>query len=155
VSPAPAPVLCKTDRHHSQMYITWFFNHGERKRARSDNFKWGKKWTVRSVINHQRREEIIELTGGRAGDKDMIGNYQAALNTVLKGMTDEERQLAEETAEEWTNKAPPPEVQAIFADKKADAVAKSFASHMWKQGGVRVFVMSAWKKADGDVRIHG
>jgi hypothetical protein len=56
----------------------------------------------------------VELTGGRAGDKEMIGNYQAALNTILAGMTDEEQQLAEETAEEWTNNAPPPDIQAKF-----------------------------------------
>jgi hypothetical protein len=137
------------------MYTTWLFNHGERKRARSDRFKWGKKWTAHSIVSHQRREEIVELTGGRAGDKEMIGNYQAALNTILAGMTDEEWQLAEETAEEWTNNAPPPDVQAKFTQRKADAVTKSFASYMWKQGGCRVFVMSAWKKEDGKVRIHG
>jgi hypothetical protein len=116
------------------MYTTWLFNHGERKRARSDKFKWGKKWTARSVVSHQRREEIVELTGGRAGDKEMIGNYQA---------------------EEWTNNTPPPDVQAKFTQRKGDAVTKSFASYMWKQGGCRVFVMSAWKKEDGEVRIHG
>ena len=97
----------------------------------------------------------MELTGGKPGDREMIGNYQAALNTILEGMTDEERQLAEETAEEWTNKAPPPDIQAKFAQKKADIVTKSFASYMWKQGGIRVFVMSAWKQEDGEVRING
>lgn len=96
----------------------------------------------------------MELTGARAGDKEMIGNYQAALNTILEGMTDEEWQLAEDTAEEWTNKAPSAEVQAKFAERKAEMVTKSFASYMWKQGGVRVFVMSAWKQ-DGEVRING
>ena len=137
------------------MYPTWLFNHGERKRKQSDKFKWGKKWTARSVISHQRREEIVELTGGQAGDKEMIGNYQAALKTILAGLTDEEWQQAEETAEEWTNNAPPADVQAKFTDKKADAATKSFASYMWKQGGLRVFVMSAWKNQDGEVRMHG
>lgn len=97
----------------------------------------------------------MQLTGGKAGDKEMIGNYQAALNTIMEGMTGEELQLAEDTAEEWNNKAPPADIQTKFAEKKADQVARSFASYMWKQGGVRVFVMSAWKKEDGEVRLNG
>ena len=97
----------------------------------------------------------MELTGGKAGDKEMIGNYQAALNTVMKGLTDEELQEAEETAEDWTNKAPPADVQAKFVAKKAEMVTKSFASYMWKQGGIRVFVMSAWQAEGGEVRLNG
>ena len=149
------PVLWKADWVDLQVYTTWFFNHGGRKRSQADKYKWGKRWTARSVIKHQKRDEIVELTGGKAGDKEMIGNYQAALNTIMQGLTDEERQQAEDTAEDWTNKAPPADVQAKFAEKKADAVTKSFASYMWKQGGIRIFVMSAWQTEGGEVRLNG
>lgn len=138
-----------------QIYKDWFYNHGAKKRARKANAKFGKKWTARTVIEVQRKKEILLETGAKPGDKDMIGNYQAALNAIIAGLSEEEMKDAHRTAEEWSKRAPPPEVQAAFAFKKADLLIEDLASQLWKQGGMRIFVLSAWKNSDGEVLVNG
>ncbi|KAG1768232.1 hypothetical protein EV702DRAFT_1203315 [Suillus placidus] len=66
-------------------------------------------------------------------------------------LDDDELEKAKETAEEWLNNCPPPEIQAQVARKKGPAYMEHFSNEMWRQCGMRVFVMSAWKNEKGEV----
>ncbi|KAG1849780.1 hypothetical protein F4604DRAFT_1934813 [Suillus subluteus] len=122
-----------------QMYKTWLFNN-KKKKERKATIKYGRKWTPRMVVYQQKREEVLkrieEESGAKPGDPGMFKHYQAA---------------AKETAEEWSNNCPPPEIQAQVACKKGPAYMEHFSNKMWRQCGMRVFVMSAWKNEKGEV----
>jgi hypothetical protein len=55
---------------------------------------------------------------------------------------------------EWSAKTPPAAVQVDFTKKKAPSLMKDLASKLWKQAGIRIFILSAWKEED-EVRING
>ena len=136
-------------------YKQWFYNHGQRKRTPKELIKYGKKWTWRKVIEVQKKDQILQHTGAKPGEKKMIGNYQHAMKIVLDGLTQEEKDAAKETAKEWAKAAPPPEVQAKTAKSKADSMIRQFATQMYKEAGMRVFILSAWKDGDGKLMIGG
>ena len=135
----------------SQMYKDWFYNQTKRKRRSKKGVRFGKKWTARTVIEMQRKEEVLNETGAKAGDKEMIGNYQRALNTVIQGLTDEELKAAEETALEWSNEGPPREIQVEFAYKRSGNIMEEFARKLYKDGGMRVAVLWGFQDVDGSV----
>jgi hypothetical protein len=56
---------------------------------------------------------------------------------------------------EWSTKAPPPDIQASFAESKATDLMKDLATQLWRQGHMRVFILSAWKTEAGEVKING
>ena len=66
-------------------------------------------------------------------------------------MPDEELEKPRETAEEWSTSYPPPDVQAKTADKKGAQYVEHFTQEMWRQCGMRVFVLSAWKSLTGEI----
>jgi len=107
------------------------------------------------VIYHRHRDEVMqrieEETGAKPGEKGMFKHYQAAIRDVMDEMPEEEVEKARETAEEWSNRFPPPDVQARTADKKGAEFVEHFAKEMWRQCGMRVFVLSAWKNSEGQV----
>ncbi|KAL4065410.1 hypothetical protein J3A83DRAFT_4190761 [Scleroderma citrinum] len=75
---------------------------------------------------------------------------------VMKMLTEEEKEEAEELAGEWNKQHPPQEVQAKFRNaKKGQQYAKEFAKEMWKCCEARVVVMVAWKDNDGEVMVTG
>ncbi|KAG2336397.1 hypothetical protein BDR05DRAFT_1005907 [Suillus weaverae] len=117
--------------------------------------KFSKKWTTRLVIEHQYKKEILEKTGARPGGKEMIKLYQGAVNAVMAGLSEEQLEEANKTAIEWSSSAPPTDIQAEFAQKKAPGMMKDLASQLWRQAGMRIFILSAWKTEEGEVRING
>ncbi|KAG2033282.1 hypothetical protein BDR03DRAFT_1014447 [Suillus americanus] len=72
----------------------------------------------------------------------------------MAGLSKEELDEAQNTAIKWSAKTPPAAVQADFAKKKAPGLMKDLASKLWKQAGMRIFILSAWKEED-EVRING
>jgi len=137
-----------------KMYQDWLYNRRAQK-AQKQNSKFGKKWTARLVIEHQHKKEILEKTGGRPGGKDMIKNYQGAVNTIMAGLSAEELEEAKKTAIEWSTKAPPADMQAEFAEKKASDLMQDLATQLWRQAGMRIFILSAWKTEDSKVKVNG
>lgn len=137
-----------------KMYRDWLYNRRAQK-AQKQNSKFGKKWTARLVIEHQHKKEILEKTGGRPGGKDMIKNYQGAVNTIMAGLSAEELEEAKKTAIEWSTKAPPADMQAEFAEKKASDLMQDLATQLWRQAGMRIFILSAWKTEDSKVKVNG
>ncbi|KAG1734783.1 hypothetical protein EDB19DRAFT_1910909 [Suillus lakei] len=120
------------------MYKTWLFNN-KKKKERKDMIKYGRRWTPRMVIYQQKREEVLkrikDKSGAKPGGPSMFKHYQKA----------------KETAEEWSNNFPPPEIQAQVTHKKGPAYMEHFSKEMWRQCRMRVFVMSAWKNEQGEV----
>ncbi|KAG2073013.1 hypothetical protein BDR04DRAFT_1116555 [Suillus decipiens] len=136
------------------MYRDWLYNwRGEKTHQKEGKFS--EKWTAWMVIEHQYKKEILEKTRGRPGGKEMIKNYQGAVNAIMGSLSDEQLEKANETAIEWSSKAPPADVQADFAQKKAPGMMKDLATQLWRQAGMRIFILSAWKTEEGEVRING
>ncbi|KAG1804026.1 hypothetical protein EV424DRAFT_1581745 [Suillus variegatus] len=107
------------------------------------------------VVYQQKHEEVLKRiedeSGVKPGDPGMFKHYQAAVKRVMAELDDDELEKAKETAEEWSNNCPPPEIQAQVARKKGLAYIEHFSNEMWRQCGMRVFVMSAWKNEKGEV----
>ncbi|KAG1750578.1 uncharacterized protein EDB91DRAFT_1046116 [Suillus paluster] len=136
------------------MYKTWLFNN-KKKKERKDMIKYGRKWTPRQVIYQQKREEVLKRiedeSGAKPGGPGMFKYYQAAVKRVMTELSDDELEKAKDTAEEWSNNFPPPKIQAQVARKKGPVYMEHFSKEMWRQCGMRVFVMSAWKNEQGEV----
>ncbi|KAG2148164.1 uncharacterized protein EDB93DRAFT_1250225 [Suillus bovinus] len=96
------------------------------------------------------KKEILEKTGARPGGKEMIKHYQGAVNAIMSGLSEEQLEEANKTAIEWSSKAPPTDVQAEFAQKKAPGMMKDLATQLWRQAGMRIFILSAWKTEEGE-----
>ncbi|KAG1723979.1 uncharacterized protein EDB91DRAFT_1087636 [Suillus paluster] len=141
-------------KKRKQMYKTWLFNN-KKKKERKDMIKYGRKWTPRQVIYQQNREEVLKRIedefGAKPGGQDMFKHYQAVVKKVMADLSEDELEKAKETAEEWSNNFPPPETQAQVARKKGPVYMEHFSNEMWRQCGMRVFVLSAWKNEHGEV----
>jgi hypothetical protein len=137
-----------------KMYRDWLYNRRAKKTLKNKS-KFGKKWTARLVIEHQCKKEILEKTGARPGGREMIKNYQGAVNAIMAGQSEEQLKEAKKTAMKWSSKAPPTDIQANFAQKKAPGMMKDLATQLWRQAGMRLFILSAWKTEKGEVRING
>ncbi|KAG2066364.1 hypothetical protein BDR04DRAFT_1121211 [Suillus decipiens] len=81
----------------------------------------------------------------------MFKHYQVAVKRVMAELDEDELEKAKETAEEWLNNFPPPEVQAQVTWKKGLAYMEHFSKEMWRQCRMRVFMLSAWKNEQGEV----
>ncbi|KAG2347674.1 hypothetical protein BDR05DRAFT_996755 [Suillus weaverae] len=103
------------------------------------------------TLKKRYKKEIIEKTRARPGGKEMIKNYQGAVNAIMAGLCDEQLEEAKKTAIEWSSKAPPTNVQAEFAQKKAPCMMKDLATQLWRQAGMRIFILSAWKTEEGEL----
>ncbi|KAG1725120.1 hypothetical protein EDB19DRAFT_1948272 [Suillus lakei] len=141
-------------KKRKQMYKTWLFNN-KKKKERMDMIKYGRRWTPRMVIYQQKREEVLkrikDKSGAKPGGRGIFKHYQVAVKRVMAELSDNELEKAKETAEEWSNNFPPPKIQAQVAHKKGPAYMEHFLKEMWRQCGMRMFVMSAWKNEQGEV----
>ncbi|KAG0703275.1 hypothetical protein DFH29DRAFT_998570 [Suillus ampliporus] len=93
--------------------------------------------------------------GARPGTEEFLKRYHPSLNAVMASLSKEELKEAEKTAMEWSSEAPPTGVQAEFAQKKAPGMMKDLATQLWRQASMRIFILSAWKTEEGEVRING
>ncbi|KAG1794696.1 hypothetical protein EV424DRAFT_1353802 [Suillus variegatus] len=141
-------------KKRKSMYRDWLYNRRAEKTLKKQS-KFSKKWTTRLVIEHQYKKEILEKTGARPGGKEMIKHYQGAVNAIMADLSEEQLEEANKTAIEWSSSAPPTDVQAEFAQKKAPGMMKDLATQLWRQAGMRIFILSAWKTEEGEVRING
>ncbi|KAG2068924.1 hypothetical protein BDR04DRAFT_1157326 [Suillus decipiens] len=114
------------------MYKTWLFNN--KKKERKDMIKYGRKGTPRMVIYQQNQEEVLKRiedeSRAKPGAPGMFKHYQVAVKRVMTELDEDELEKAKETAEEWLNNSPPPEVQAQVARKKGLAYMEHFLKEM-------------------------
>ncbi|KAG2059874.1 hypothetical protein BDR06DRAFT_1002949 [Suillus hirtellus] len=124
-------------------YKEWLYNQCHRK-APKPLIKYGKKWTAHHVLIEQNKARIWEETGEMPGSEAMIVKWPEATKTVLTGLLAEEKEETNVLADKWNNEATPAEVQANVAETKGADIIEHFATEMFKQAGMRVFVMSVW-----------
>ncbi|KAG2114324.1 uncharacterized protein F5147DRAFT_570696, partial [Suillus discolor] len=144
-------------------YRQWFHNHKKHKANAKAPMKLQKKWTARWVIEEQRKadilqqihEEIEEETGQKPAQKEVLRRYQPTMTAIMKGLDDNELEEARAKADEWTNRAPDPAVQAKTAKKKGEKMIKHFAKEMFTQAGMRLFVLGSWKDEKGGLLTSG
>ncbi|KAG1844999.1 hypothetical protein F4604DRAFT_1937241 [Suillus subluteus] len=115
-------------------YKEWLYNQSRRK-APKPLIKYGKKWTE------------------TPGSEGMIVKWPEATKTVLAGLSAEEKEEAKVVADKWNNEAAPPEIQASVAESKGANMIEHFATEIFKQAGMRVFVMSAWQDSRGKLML--
>ncbi|KAG1894986.1 uncharacterized protein F5891DRAFT_984571 [Suillus fuscotomentosus] len=145
-------------KHRKYIYKQWFYNHGQRKqRIKRHLIKYGQKWTVQEIIKQERKAEvksiIEEQTGVKPGEKGMMKHYQRIVTEIMQGLTSDELQEAEATALAWSQEGPPADIQANITKTKGESLIKHFAKEMYRQAGMRLFVISAWKAPDGMISM--
>ncbi|KAG1776281.1 hypothetical protein EV702DRAFT_1198306 [Suillus placidus] len=133
-------------------YKEWLYNQCSRK-APKPLVKYGKKWTAHCVLIEQNKARIREETGEMPGSEAMIAKWPEATKTVLAGLSAEEKEEANVLADKWNNEAAPHEVQANLAETKGADMIEHFTTEMFKQAGMRVFVMSAWRDSRGKLML--
>jgi hypothetical protein len=125
------------------------------KKERKDMIKYGRKWMPRMVIYQQNWDKVLtrieDKSGVKPGGPGMFKHYQVSVKRVMAELDNNELVKAKETVEEWSNNFPPPKIQAEVACKKGPAYMEHFLNKMWRQCGMRVFVLSAWKNEKGEV----
>ncbi|KAG1825057.1 hypothetical protein EV424DRAFT_1537933 [Suillus variegatus] len=130
-----------------QVYRNWFRNHGGRKQDQKPPINMGRRWTYHWVIDTLRKWELLNKiqddTGVKLGSMEMIQHYSKYLSALIESLTEEEIQEAAKMAEEWKSQSVPPKVQIDIAKKKSESMVHHFASEMYKQAGMRVFVLAA------------
>ncbi|KAG2069738.1 hypothetical protein BDR04DRAFT_1156412 [Suillus decipiens] len=108
-------------KNRKYMYWDWLYSWRSEKTRKKKASKLGEKWTSRMVIEQLCKEEIIKKTRAILGSKTFIERYQMTLTAVIASLSKEELEEAQNTAIEWSAKAPPAAVQVDFAKKKATA----------------------------------
>ncbi|KAI6147059.1 hypothetical protein BKA82DRAFT_4015197 [Pisolithus tinctorius] len=121
----------------------WMYNNS-RSQAWKALVKYGSKWTALKVIKLQRKKDIQQVlvkAGIQPGTSAMIKHYQPAVQKVVQSLTKAELDQAACLAKEWNER------------KATTRSPGRFAYDMWKQCGMRVVIMSAWKDKDGEVMV--
>ncbi|KAG2073140.1 hypothetical protein BDR04DRAFT_1152486 [Suillus decipiens] len=141
-------------KKQKQMYKTWLFNN-KKKKERKDMIKYGRKWIPMMVIYQQNWEEVLKRiedeSRAKPGAPGMFKHYQVAVKRVMEELDEDELEKAKETAEEWSNNFPPPEVQAQVTQKKGPAYMEHFLKRSWKnEQGEVLFGMHNDNEALGD-----
>ncbi|KAG1791614.1 hypothetical protein EV424DRAFT_1549201 [Suillus variegatus] len=148
-----APTRDKTLlKARKKTYKEWLYNQC-RCKAPKPLVKYGKKWTAHRVLVEQNKALIRQETGEMPGSEAMIAKWPEATKTVLAGLSAEEKEEANVLADKWNNEAAPPEVQGNLAENKGADMIEHFATEMFKQAGMRVFVMSAWRDSRGKLML--
>ncbi|KAG1721823.1 uncharacterized protein EDB91DRAFT_1088339 [Suillus paluster] len=141
-------------KKRKQIYKTRLFKNKKKKETK-DMIKYGRKWTPRMVVYQQNRDDVLKRIEAKyrakPGAPDMFKYYQVTVWKVMEELLDEELEKAKETADEWSNNIPPPEIQVQVASKKGPTYMEHFSNEMWRQCRMRVFVLSAWKNEQGQV----
>ncbi|KAG1724422.1 hypothetical protein EDB19DRAFT_1834189 [Suillus lakei] len=133
-----------------KMYKTWLFNN-KKKKERKDMIKYGRRWTPRMVIYQQKREEVLKRIEDESGAKP----GGPTVKRVMAELSTNELEKAKETAKEWSNNLPPPEIQAQVASRKGPAyiygaLFEGDVEAMWDESGEVLFGMHDDNEALGD-----
>lgn len=103
-----------TKGNEAQSVKEWLYNRG-RKRTVNDKVRYLRKWTLKHVVGHVRKEEVDracrEKSGEKSGATTYLANYQKVLRGIVDGLPDDEREQYEQQASEWNQSSPPIEMQ--------------------------------------------
>jgi hypothetical protein len=139
------------------MYRDWYYNRSRKDGTARHAIKLRKKWTTRMVVQQQHKKGINQYLQDeyhcKSGDPTWIAHYQEAVKYVMDGLTREELKDAEVKAQEWNKGTVDVEVQQVIAQSRSNDMARHFASEMFHQAGMRVFVLTARYDAKEGVSI--
>ncbi|KIN99101.1 hypothetical protein M404DRAFT_30720 [Pisolithus tinctorius Marx 270] len=134
---------------------SWMYNNSW-SQAQKALVKYGSKWMALKVIKLQHKKDIQQVlvkAGIQPRTLAMIKHYQLAIQKVVQSLTKAELDQAACLVKEWNERKLPPEAQAEATTSKGRKYAKQFVYDMWKQCGMRVVIMLAWKDKDGKVMV--
>src|ERR1700722_15584703 len=84
----------------------WFYNYGGKGELK-ENFRYGKKWTLKRAVGFMRKAEVEEvgrrITGPAPGTTKYLGGYQKALSEVLEGLAERRQNTGQ-----WQRHGPKP-----------------------------------------------
>ncbi|KAG1814384.1 uncharacterized protein BJ212DRAFT_1482119 [Suillus subaureus] len=138
------------DTLHIQKYKEWFHNHKKCRANAKPSMKLQRKWTA-----HQIWDEVEEETRQKPNQKEVLKRYQLMMTAIMKGLNKKKLEEAEAKANEWTNQVPNAAVQAKAAEQKGEKMIKQFATEMFAQAGMRLFVLGSWKDKKGHLKTSG
>ncbi|KAG1872220.1 hypothetical protein F4604DRAFT_1925832 [Suillus subluteus] len=125
-------------KSRKKTYKEWLFNQCRWKGVPKPLIKYCRRWTGHRVLVQQNKARIREQTGETPGS-----------------LSAEEKEEANAIAEKWNNEAAPPEIQANVTETKGADMIEHFATEMFKQAGMRVFVLLAWQDGRGKLMVGG
>lgn len=68
-------------------------------------------YNIRDVIREKYSDEIKAANPYTPGDKEFVGNFGKALNSVMGNLNDDELKEAEELTDLWNEQGPPADFQ--------------------------------------------
>ncbi|KAH9927715.1 uncharacterized protein B0H18DRAFT_1118242 [Fomitopsis serialis] len=136
----------------------WFANHEtdteDKEPVRKDLIKLGKDLSWRTVCaqaHEQELEELIKKHGnGREKDTKLYPSiYQTALKELCDGIRPLDEAKYRKTAAEYNATVWPREYQYKHLARHGNGMVSEFVQLMWRKCGVRVFVLGAYLREDG------
>ena len=92
--------------------------YGKAKRKPKKTLYDTQKWTYLEVVTAMKSDEIsilaAELSNDVPGSTSYFASYNKARSQVEKSLTDKQRQVYRERANEWSNKKLPPKMQRRY-----------------------------------------
>ncbi|KIK74748.1 hypothetical protein PAXRUDRAFT_174751 [Paxillus rubicundulus Ve08.2h10] len=96
-------------------------------------------------------EVIREQYWKKAGTKEALSVYQKVVQQVVKNLTEEEWNEAENTVAKWNLDCRPlNEVKARNAARYRQKVFREFVQEMWRACSMQVVIMAGWKQEDSN-----
>ncbi|KAH9032407.1 hypothetical protein EDB83DRAFT_2319161 [Lactarius deliciosus] len=134
----------------------WFYNHYSAPHRQI--IKLTRKWSARNAFYQAKREDIMrlakEVSGGAPGSREFLGALQDATTQLWKDLPIEEQERYADIAKEWSEHAPPKEIQAKMASAGVRGrIVRDFQTQLYKTCGVRCIVLIASEKADGTPQV--
>ena len=95
----------------------WYYNHGRWPQVR--RFGYVKTISLKYVVGHLKQDELYskvkELAeGAPPGSRAFLAKYQQGLKCLLDNLSPSERIEYQVIAKQWTNEAPPVDVQKRY-----------------------------------------
>ncbi|KAI0257740.1 hypothetical protein BC834DRAFT_799006, partial [Gloeopeniophorella convolvens] len=127
----------------AQKVCKWFDNRSRKALARFMHFTC--KWSARNVFYQENRDKIMNLTeqnsGAPPGTPVYFGYLQRTTTELMAPVIEDEMAVLQETANEWSLRGPPCEIQCRLALKMRGRVIRDFQEQLYRYCGIRTFVL--------------
>ncbi|KAJ3536050.1 hypothetical protein NMY22_g6211 [Coprinellus aureogranulatus] len=170
--------LSKSERGALMEWVKrWFAQRG---RSRREPIRWSVHWSARMVLYKEQPERVIETqkrlyeaaTGKVAEEEDMgladiddieevedpvkepskpFHFFQRALTAEWDSLSHKEKQSYEEKARMWRSLGPDDAERRRMAEEHAPRTIRSLATNLYRQMGVRMFILATWEDTQGRV----
>ncbi|THH15730.1 hypothetical protein EW146_g4795 [Bondarzewia mesenterica] len=113
-----------------------------------------RRWTGNEIIKREKKKAIqayIDNKYSVTTSQEYISYYQEALTAIKAEMSAGDLKKYDELADKWNATTLPAEVQRDQAEKHCVKYIKEFARQMYRQLGMRVFVLHAAENVNGRI----